>query len=139
MDLPVEVLPNENIADAVITFVDYEQTVSGVLQDASGRPAPDYTIVLFSTDKRYWLPESRRLRWARPATDGRYSIRGIPPGQYRMATVTDLLPSDLTDASFLDELVATSFTLTIGDGENKAQDLRIAGGATRVPSECPHG
>jgi hypothetical protein len=48
-----------------------------------------------------------------------------------MAAVTDLLPADLTDPSFLDQLVATSFTLTIADGENKTQDLRIAGGSTR--------
>jgi hypothetical protein len=139
MDLPVEVLPNENIADAVITFVDYEQTVSGLFQDASGRPAPNYTIVIFPADKRYWLSGSRRVRWARPAPDGRYSIRGLPPGEYRMAAVTDLLPSDLNDSLFLDDLVPTSFTLTIADGENKMQDLRIAGGSTRTPSEFPHG
>jgi hypothetical protein len=139
LDFPLEVLPHENITDAVVTFVDYEQTISGVFQDASGRPAPEYTIVVFPADRRYWLPGSRRVRWARPATDGRYSIRGLPPGEYRMAAVTDLLPSNPADSAFLDQLVAPSFTLTIADGENKTQDLRIAGGSTHSQSEFPHG
>jgi hypothetical protein len=128
LDFPVEVKPNENITGALVTFVDFEQTVTGALQDASGRPAPDYTIVLFPADQRYWQPGSRRVRSARPSTDGRYSIRNLPAGEYRMVAVTDVLPAELSDPAFLEQLVSASFPLTIAVGENKTQDLKISGG-----------
>ena len=51
LDFPLDVGPNEEITDAVLTFTDAEQVISGSLQDASGRPAPDYTIVVFAADK----------------------------------------------------------------------------------------
>ena len=51
LDFPLDIGPGEEVGDAVLTFTDATQQVAGVLQDASGRPAPDYTIVVFASDK----------------------------------------------------------------------------------------
>jgi hypothetical protein len=128
LDFPFDIGPNDEINDAVITFTDATQEVNGTLQDQSGRPAPDYTIVVFAADNKYWLPNARRIRSARPGTDGKYSVTQLPPGEYRMAAVTDMSPSDLYDPAFLEQLVGTSFKITVGLGEKKTQDLKISGG-----------
>ena len=52
LDFPLDIGPGDEVADAVLTFTDATQQVAGVLQDASGRPAPDYTIMVFAGDKR---------------------------------------------------------------------------------------
>ena len=52
LDFPIDVVPNENIADALLTFTNQTQDVTGSLQDASGRPAPDFTIVIFPADRQ---------------------------------------------------------------------------------------
>ena len=66
-DFPLEITPSGDISDAILTFTDQTQQVSGALQDATGRPAPDYTIVVFPADKRLWT-SARRIRTTRPAT-----------------------------------------------------------------------
>jgi uncharacterized protein (DUF2141 family) len=128
MDFPLDVAPNDEISDVTVTFSDSVQEVSGSLQDASGRPAPDYTIIVFASDQRYWTTPSRRIRTTRPGTDGRFTVTGLPPGEYLMAAVTDMAPQDANDPSFLEQLVAASFKFTLAEGEKKAQDLRISGG-----------
>jgi hypothetical protein len=128
LDFPLEVGPYQNLSDAVVTFTDVTQSVSGALQDPTGRPAPDYTIVVFADDPACWLPGARRIRTARPGTDGRFSIQGLPAGGYRMAAVVDMADEDAFDPAFLEQLVPASFAFTLGEGEAKVQDMRIAGG-----------
>src|SRR5262245_44545068 len=90
LDFPLEVRPNEEIGGALLTFGDRTQEVTGTLQDPSGRPTPDFTIIVFASDKQYWLPQSRRIVSARPDTTGRFTVRGLPPGDYRISAVTDV-------------------------------------------------
>jgi hypothetical protein len=128
MDFPLEVGPNDNMTDAVITFTDAAAEIGGSLQDATGRPAPDYTIVVFAADKAYWTQNSRRVRNTRPSTDGKFSIANLPPGDYRIAAVVDVSPTEINEPSFLEQIVGASIPLTVGLGEKKTQDLKIAGG-----------
>ena len=128
LDTPLEIAPNEQITGAVVSFTDQTQEVSGMLQDAQGRPAPDFTIIVFAADKRYWTTPSRRIRTNRPGTDGKFTVTGIPPGDYRIAALTDIGPSDANDPAFLEQLVGASLPITVGAGEKKVQDLRIGGG-----------
>ena len=128
LDIPLEIAPNEQVTGAVISFTDQTQEVSGMLQDAQGRPAPDFTIIVFAADKRYWTTPSRRIRTNRPGTDGKFTITGIPPGEYRLAALTDIGPTDANDPAFLEQLIGASLPITVGAGEKKVQDLRIGGG-----------
>ena len=128
LDFPLEIGPNDEIADAVITFTDVTQEVNGSLQDATGRPAPDFTIVVFAADNRFWTTPSRRIRSTRPGTDGRFTVSNLPPGEYRIAALVDVAPGEINDPAFLEQLVAASVKVTLAEGERKTQDLRIAGG-----------
>lgn len=124
LDQPFELAPNDNITDAVLTFTNKSQTLTGTLSDASQRPAPDYTIVVFPEDRSLW-PSARRVRTARPGTDGKFTITGLPSGSYRIAAVTDIGPEETRDLALLEELAGASIVFTLGDGETKTQDLRI--------------
>jgi hypothetical protein len=127
-DLPFEVRPAENISDALIRMTDRQQQVTGTLQDASGRAATDYTMILFPADRVYWLPDSRRILTARPATDGRFAFRGLqgpPPGDYLLAAVTDVRPGEQFDPDFLAALAREAIRMTVAPGETKTQDVRL--------------
>jgi hypothetical protein len=125
LDLPFELEPGDTITDAVLTFTNRTQQLTGTLSDASQRPAPDFTIVVFPEDRALWT-STRRVRTGRPGTDGRYAITDLPSGTYRMAAVTDIGPEEVRDLALLEELAAASIVFTLGDGETKVQDLRIA-------------
>lgn len=125
LDFPIEIGPDEHVTNAVLTLTEVRQRLSGMLQDAAGRPASAFTIVLFPADRSYW-GVTRRIRTARPGQDGRYTINDVPVGEYRVAAVYDLSPGETSDPSFLETLVAGSVPLTIRSGERKVQDFRIA-------------
>jgi hypothetical protein len=125
LDFPLEVRPGEDVGSVVITFSDRSTTLSGALQDATGQPTAGYTVVVFADDNRYWTPLSRRVQAARPATDGRFSFRNLPSGEYRLAAVVDPEPGQWFDPEFLRQLVVASTTVRLAEGESKSQDLRV--------------
>jgi hypothetical protein len=128
-DLPFDVRPNEDASGLVVTFTDRPTEISGSVVDRAGRPAPGFPIVVFSTDRAYWTVGSRRIQQARPSSDGKYKLSGLPAGEYYVCAVTDLDQGQLYDPSALDALAAGSFKITLADGEKKVQDLKLAGGS----------
>ena len=127
LDFPLDIKPNEGVSGLLVTFSDRTQDLSGLLQDAMGRPTADYTIILFPADQRFWTAQSRRILSTRPGTDGTYSFRGFPAGQYRLTAVTDAEPGEWYDPAFHSQVVSASMLLTVAEGEKKTQDLRLAG------------
>lgn len=126
LDRPLDVGPTGAPRDATLIFSRETQKVSGRLEDASGRPAPDYTMVVFPSDPALWLAGDRRVRAARPSTDGTFVIADLPAGEYRIAAVTDLAPDDLDDREFLQALAGVSLAFSLGPGESKVQDFKLA-------------
>jgi hypothetical protein len=131
LDFPFEVKPGVDVAGALLTFVDHNQTLKGTLQDATGRPTSDYTIIVFAADKSYWTPQSRRIASARPGTDGSYTLT-LPPGDYRITAVVDVEQGEWFDPDFLTQLLPASLPVSIADGETKTQDLKLAGGGAGI-------
>ena len=127
LDFTLEVTPGDEISGGVLTFSDATQQVSGTLQDQGGRPAPDYTIIVFAADKRFWVPQARRIRTTRPGTDGRFTVTNLPAGDYRLAAVVDIATGEANDPAFLEQLIPASVPITLAEGDRKVQDLRIAG------------
>jgi hypothetical protein len=81
----------------------------------------------FSTERRNWTIGSRRVSQARPDNTGGFNIPVLAAGEYYVAALTDLDPSQLTEPGFLESLVAASIRVTLVPGEVKAQTLKVAG------------
>lgn len=127
VDQPFDLAAGDTITDAVFTFTNRTQELTGSLQDASHRPAPDYTVVVFPADKALW-GAARRVRSTRPDTSGKFTFTNLAAGAYRIAAVVDIGPEELRDPALLEELLAASIAFTIADGEKKVQNLRLASG-----------
>jgi hypothetical protein len=128
LDTPFDVRPGVDVSDVVVTFTDRVTQVSGLVTDGTGRPAPTYSVIVFSVDPKFWRQGSRWVRQpVRPASDGRYSVSSLPPGDYYLAVVTDFQPTEWYTPGFLQQVVPGAIRLTIGEGEKKVQDLKLAG------------
>ena len=128
LDFPVEVKPNQSINGAVITFVDRQSELAGTIVNERAQPVPDYTLIVYPADQRFWVPQSRRIQSARPATDGRFTFRNLPAGDYRLVPVYDPEPGSWFDPAFLLQLETASVRVSIAEGEKKEQHLRVPGG-----------
>ena len=109
----------------VLTLTDRHSSLSGAFQDATGRATSDVTVVVFPTNPAWWGETSRRVRIQRPGTDGKYSFQDLPPGDYVLVAVTDMEPDAWRDPAVLRSLAVSGVQITIGEGEQKTQDLRI--------------
>jgi hypothetical protein len=126
-DDPFEVIAGRDTSGAVVTLSDRHTEINGTITDSVGRPAPELIIVAFATDSRFWTYQSRRVVQARPGTTGHFVISGLPPGEYYLCALTALEPAQLSDRAFLEQIIGASVRISLAEGEQKTQDLRIAG------------
>ncbi|HUL73456.1 MAG TPA: carboxypeptidase-like regulatory domain-containing protein [Vicinamibacterales bacterium] len=127
LDEPIDIKSGQNLAGAVLTFTDQMAELSGTLLDAAGKPTPGFTILVFSTNRAHWTSGSRRTpQPIQPASDGRFKVTGLAAGEYFLAAVTDMDPQDWGDPVFMEQVAAAAIKVTLGDGEKKVQDVRIA-------------
>jgi uncharacterized protein (DUF2141 family) len=125
LDTTIDLAPGDRLTDLVIRFTDRPSELTGSLVDATGRAASEYFVIAFSTDRAAWTPTSRRIQSVRPASDGVYSIKGLPAGDYYLAALTDVEPGEWLSTSFLDQIVPAAVRVRLADAQRTTQSLRI--------------
>jgi uncharacterized protein (DUF2141 family) len=126
-DFPIEIRPNQQVTGAAITFTDRQSEFTGGVVNDRNEPVSLYTVIVYPSDQRYWTGPSRRIQTSRPGTDGRFTFRNLPPGDYRLATVFDPEPGSWYDPAYLQQLDGSSTQFSIAPGEKKVMDVRVSG------------
>ena len=126
LDFGLHVRGSETVDELEVVVTNKSTQVSGTLLDATGKPTADYTVIVFAAESKYWLPQARRIQATRPGTDGKFTIRGLPAGDYLIAAMTDIETGQWYDPTLLEQLKGTGTTIHLADGDQKTQDLRIA-------------
>ena len=115
-----------DIVGVVLTFSDRPSGITGTLTAAPGQPAPDFTVMAFPTDRGNWKTGSRRIKTTRPSSDGSFTLSPLPAGEYFLAALTDIEPGEAQQAAFLEQLMASAVKITVTEGQQAHQDLRVA-------------
>jgi hypothetical protein len=126
IDVPFEVSPGADTTGVVVAFTDTTTEVRGRITHAAGEAASHLHLLAFPQDRAHQFDGSRRFASMRTRADGSYSIDSLPPGDYFLCALTELDPSMQYDPDFLNELAKASIRITLGQGEKKVQDLKIA-------------
>jgi hypothetical protein len=124
LDAPLDI--RQGTDEAVATFTDQASELSGTVKDGQGKPASSDTfVVVFSTDRSTWFFNSRRIAGVRLDAEGRYSIRNLPPGEYRVIATTDLAQGEWFDPAALERLLPSAAAITVTGVEKKVWDIVI--------------
>jgi hypothetical protein len=97
-------------------------TIKGQLAGDSGAAAVDGTVVVFADDASRWWEESRWIRAVRPDQQGRYEIKGLPPGDYLIVALNYVEEGMWNDPEYLESI------------RRYAQKMQLAEGATASPA-----
>ena len=127
LDVPFTVPPSQSVTSALITFTDRLADLTGTVHNAAGGAPNEFTVILFSADQSHWLPRARRIQAVRPSADGAFAFRGLPGGDYYLAAIDDVESGEWFDPAFLQRLLPTAMKLTLGEGEQKVQEIRLGG------------
>ena len=102
-------------------------TVSGGVSDDRNAVALDATVIVFADDPGKWMPHSRFIESARPDQQGRFTIRGLPPGKYVAIAVGYLEPGEEHDPDLLQEWRQHGTRFVLSDAETHTVDLKLSG------------
>jgi len=130
-DSGIEFTPGRSYDGLQIIFTRKTTDLSGLVSDDRGRPVLDATVVIFPANRELWTYTSRYMRTARPDTNGRYSIKSLPPSDdYLIIAVQNLEQGQGGDPEFLSRAAEEAKRLSLTEGETKAFDIRLS---TLVP------
>jgi Carboxypeptidase regulatory-like domain len=117
---------SSDVDNIEIELTDRVTTISGRVSDDRNDVASDATVIVFADDPGKWGPHSRLIQSARLDQQGRFTLRGLPPGKYVAIAVEYMEPGDERDPDLLQEWRrhATAFTLT--EGETHPLELKIS-------------
>ena len=124
-DVPIEVRSGQQLDDVTIAFTDVQTQILGTVSNAQRTPMTEYTVLAFTTTPAFWRPLSRHIMTARPDQTGKFTIRGLPPGEYYLVTVDPAEQGEWFDPTYLEEQRVGAARITIGEGETKTQDFEI--------------
>ena len=127
-DRGLDVRQGLDVTNLEIRMTNRPAVLTGRLLDGNGRPVTSLPLVAFSADPAHWQGTKRRVVSTNTDSTGRYFLAGLPPGDYLVAVVTDVDPSDLASPAFLEELRAMAIAVRLSEGEQKTQDVKVSGG-----------
>jgi hypothetical protein len=110
-----------------VVFTTRSATVDGGVTDASGKPATEYTVVIFPQDAELARRGNyRRMRIARPDQQGRFRAEHLPPGDYLAAAVVEIDMEGGFDPEVLDGLRPAAKPFRVREGETSTLSLTLA-------------
>ena len=123
LDGPFTLEPGSS-AELVVILTSRRTSLEGVVRDAAGPATAGADILIFSVDRQFWTPGSRRIRLVRPRSDGRYDLTGLPPGEYAVVAEQQIDADDV-DPEWLQSRLTGSSRVTLIEGTKQALAIRV--------------
>ena len=128
-DSGIEFKGSDTVSGIDIVLSSKTTEINGSVTTGDGSAAKDYTVIVFAEDQQKWAaPSTRWITGMRPDQDGRFHIRSMPAGSYYGIALEYVAQGDWNDPELLDRLKLKAQRFSLGDGENKTLDLKVATG-----------
>lgn len=124
-DSGVEFRDGQTTSDVEMVLTDRATDLSGTVQDPRGKPSTDYIVVAFASDSSRWGYGTRFVRSVRPNQEGRFSLKGLPAGEYLAVALDYLEPGEEADPELLEAWRPSATRVTLEDGAQKTVMLTI--------------
>jgi hypothetical protein len=124
-----DVASGADLSDFEIELTTQVSEISGIVTNARGEAAKDYTVLVFPEDRERWIGFTRYRSQGRPDQDGRFKLRALPASRYYAVALDYVDPNESGDPEFLERIINRSTPFTLGDGEKKVLDLKLQSGS----------
>jgi hypothetical protein len=122
---PFELNTGETLADVQVVVTNRVTAVSGQVADEKGVLIADATVIAFATDATVWTQGPRAIRATRPDQQGRWRIRGLPPGEFLVVAVDYVEDGQWNDPEYLETLRRFGQKVALADADTQTVSLRV--------------
>jgi hypothetical protein len=130
IDTAIEFAPGRTYEGFQVVFTQKPTDLSGAVTDDRNRPVLDATVIVFPANRERWTYLSRYVRTIRPDTNGRFTLKNLPPEDYLIIAVQNLESGQGSDPDFLTRAREEAKPFSLTEGETKAVDIKLS---TLVP------
>jgi hypothetical protein len=126
-DTPMQLPPGQTVSGLQIVLTKKISNLSGQVTDSRGNPVLDATVVVFPSDEKLWMFQSRYIKAARPDQEGRYRLSALPAHtSYLIVALQGLEDGQAGDPELLTAAKELATKVELGEGETKAVDVKLA-------------
>jgi hypothetical protein len=123
IDTPIEIRSGQRLTGVSVVFTDKLTEVNGTLTDSQGTPLTEYTVLAFPADASLWRAQARQIMTTRPDQNGKFQLRGLPPGEYFIGATDPVEQGEWFEPEYLDRQRAGASRFRLGEGEVRTQDV----------------
>jgi hypothetical protein len=118
----------QSLRDVEVVLSHHVTTVIGQV-NARGRASVGSSVLFFAADRQAWYPQSRFFKRTISGIDGRFTVEGLPPGEY-LAAAPDAVPGgqdgdDWQDPDYLEMLMTRARRVTLSEGAHLSLTLTV--------------
>ena len=124
-DTAFELKSGDVLSGVRVVLTNRVNSVGGQIVDDKGAPLADGTIIVFAADAEKWGEDSRFVRSARPDQEGKYQIRGLPPGEYLAVAIDYVEDGMWNDPEYLESIRRYGQKVTLGETDAQTVTLKL--------------
>ncbi len=118
----------ESLDDIEIVLTNRITQVLGSVSDLKGLAPTDVAVLAFASDPAQWYAGTRFRKRVSPSSDGRFSIDGLPPGDYFVvAAEPPRDPGEWLSPETLEKLSRGATRVHVGDGQRVSVVVKPSG------------
>ena len=119
-DLEVPVAERDQLHDLRITIAEAASEVSGIVQNARNVPIANMGVMVYPKVPLFWRRTSRRMRVTFTDRDGRFSVPGLPAGEYLAVASSTIDETDFGHRERLQALQAYAVPFRLATDDARA-------------------
>jgi hypothetical protein len=126
IDTPFDAAATQDFSGVEVVVTDAKPTLTGMVRDASGKPAAGAVLVAFSTNDAHWTNRGltpMRMGSATASRTGTYTFGSLPAGDYFVAIVDAAQYASRYEPEFFRAASAGATRVTLAWGETKTMDV----------------
>jgi hypothetical protein len=125
----MELKSGEELPGVQVIVTNRVTSVGGQVIDGKGAALTDGTVIVFSDDPEKWSEDSRWVRAVRTDSEGRYEVKGLPPGEYRAIALEYAEEGMWSDSEYLGSIRQDARKLTLRETDALTLSLTL----TKLP------
>jgi hypothetical protein len=124
-DEGIQVDSSQELQDVRVTITDVATEVAGIVRDSADEPVADALVLVIPGAPQFRTPTSRRFGVLRSDAGGRYAIRGLPAGEYRIVATLEIDESELHRVELLQQLSDVGVPVSLAERQLRTVDLTL--------------